>query len=98
LGVKVELYQPDFKSELVKVIDQLKVKAIIMGNRSTDPWSQNLQPICASSPGWPEFTRVFPILDWSYHEVWAYLLLFRLDYCSLYDAGYTSLGEMHNSV
>lgn len=96
--MKVELFQPDFKSELVKVIDQLKVKAIIMGNRCTDPWSQNLTPICASSPGWPEFTRVFPILDWTYHEVWAYLLYFKYDYCSLYNEGFTSLGETHNSV
>jgi FAD synthetase len=68
-----------------------------MGNRRTDPWSQNLDYICPSSQGWPSFTRVFPILDWNYHEVWQYLKSYELIYCVLYDQGYTSLGEIHNS-
>jgi len=68
-----------------------------MGNRRTDPWSQNLSAICPSSQGWPIFTRVFPILDWSYSDVWGFLKEFDLTYCSLYDQGYTSLGEIHNS-
>tara|TARA_B110000285_G_C14665715_1_gene398061 strand:- start:247 stop:453 length:207 start_codon:yes stop_codon:yes gene_type:complete len=68
-----------------------------MGNRRTDPYSQNLEHICESSAGWPEFVRVFPILDWSYTEVWGYLKQYNLIYCVLYDQGYTSLGEIHNS-
>ena len=68
-----------------------------MGNRSTDPWSDKLQPMCKSSEGWPDFIRVFPILDWSYHDVWTFLKALDLSYCSLYDVGFTSLGEKHNS-
>lgn len=68
-----------------------------MGNRRSDPWSRDLEAFCKSSPGWPEFTRVFPILDWSYAEVWAFLRRFELPYCALYDEGYTSLGEMDNT-
>lgn len=69
-----------------------------MGNRRSDPWSRDLDPICKSSPGWPEFSRVFPILDWSYKNVWEFLRIFELPYCRLYDQGYTSLGEKNNSI
>jgi len=68
-----------------------------MGNRSTDPWSNDLQPFTDSSVGWPSFMRVFPILQWDYCAVWRFLRLFDLPYCSLYDKGFTSLGEKNNS-
>ena len=69
-----------------------------MGNRRSDPWSESLTSISTSSPGWPEFTRVFPILDWDYETVWAFMRKFDLPYCPLYDLGYTSLGETTNTI
>ena len=68
-----------------------------MGNRRTDPWSSNLEPFTKSSQGWPDFMRIFPILDWDYQQVWQFLRVFNLPYCVLYDQGFTSLGEKHNS-
>jgi FAD synthetase len=68
-----------------------------MGNRLTDPYSSKLSPIEASSPGWPEFIRIFPVLAWDYTGVWHFLREFNLPYCCLYDRGFTSLGEKHNS-
>ena len=56
-----------------------------MGNRRTDPWSDKLETICKSSEGWPQFMRVFPILDWDYHDVWNYLRAGDKIYCKLYD-------------
>lgn len=91
------LFGPDFKSELQKLMDMHSVKAIIMGNRLTDPYSANLNSIEPSSPGWPQFIRVFPILNWDYSTIWQFLRTFNLPYCSLYDQGFTSLGEVHNS-
>lgn len=41
--------------------------------------------------------RIFPILDWDYCAVWKFLRAFDLPYCSLYDEGFTSLGEINNS-
>ena len=96
-GIRVQLYSADFKREVQRVIDEDGVKAIIMGNRRTDPWSADLQPFTESSEGWPSFMRVFPILDWDYQTVWSFLRSFELPYCSLYDQGFTSLGEKHNS-
>lgn len=68
-----------------------------MGNRRSDPWSRDLEVICKSSAGWPDFYRVFPILDWTYQTVWHFLRSFEMPYCSLYDQGYTSLGEIDNT-
>lgn len=48
--------------------------------------------------GWPEFTRVHPLLNWSYEDIWDYIQQNRLAYCSLYDKGYTSLGDSDNTV
>ncbi|KAI7844692.1 hypothetical protein COHA_001780 [Chlorella ohadii] len=57
-----------------------------------DPNAADQETFCPSSPGWPPFMRVNPILDWSYHD------LAKVPYCSLYDQGYTSLGSVHNTV
>jgi hypothetical protein len=40
---------------------------------SGDPNAEGQEYFCPSSPGWPPFMRVNPVLDWTYHDVWAFL-------------------------
>lgn len=69
-----------------------------MGQRRGDPWTDNMEYFTLSTPGWPEFTRVNPALDWKYGDVWRFLRGSELPYCCLYDQGYTSLGEQGDTA
>ena len=73
--------------------------AFVLGTRSDDP-NAGSQGKFAPSSEWMgvPFMRVNPILDWTYGHVWHLLRLFKLPYCSLYDKGYTSLGNMKDTV
>jgi 3'-phosphoadenosine 5'-phosphosulfate sulfotransferase (PAPS reductase)/FAD synthetase len=73
-------------------------KAIFIGTRIGDPNAVGQEQFSPSSPGWPPFMRVNPILDWSYRDVWSFLLTCKVKYCSLYDQGYTSIGSIHDTV
>lgn len=73
-------------------------KCIIVGVRSSDPYSSGLATEQYTDPDWPRFIRIHPILDWNYAQVWEFLIGCNLDYCSLYDEGYTSLGGTSNTI
>jgi 3'-phosphoadenosine 5'-phosphosulfate sulfotransferase (PAPS reductase)/FAD synthetase len=69
----------------------------LLGRRG-DPNAEGQEVFCPSSRGWPPFLRVNPILDWTYHDVWAFLRVTRAHYCTLYDRGYTSVGSTLNTA
>lgn len=73
------------------------VKAIIMGLRKGDPYSDKALYFDPSTKGWPNFMRINPILDWTYENIWEFLIKAKLSYCKLYDYGYTSLGNTNNT-
>ncbi|CAI9097958.1 OLC1v1034485C2 [Oldenlandia corymbosa var. corymbosa] len=97
-GLQMEIIRLDFKSGLEALLKAKPIRAIFLGVRIGDPTAVGQEQFSPSSPGWPPFMRVNPILDWSYRDVWAFLLTCKVQYCSLYDKGYTSIGSIHDTV
>ncbi|QDZ19456.1 putative phosphoadenosine phosphosulfate reductase [Chloropicon primus] len=91
LGLGVKWMDGSFKDGLDTLV-RGGVRAIVIGTRQSDPNAKGQDVFCPSSEGWPPFMRVNPILDWTYADVWSFLLLIKAKYCVLYDQGYTSLG------
>ncbi|KAF0751481.1 FAD synthase-like [Aphis craccivora] len=71
--------------------------ASIIGTRQSDTGSRKLQFFQKTDPGWPVLVRVQPLLHWNYDNIWSFLRQFSIPYCSLYDKGYTSLGNKSKS-
>ncbi|KAM5559730.1 hypothetical protein ABKV19_021088 [Rosa sericea] len=97
-GLQLDIIRSDFKSGLEALLKAKPIRAIFLGVRMGDPTAVGQEQFSPSSPGWPPFMRVNPILDWSYRDVWAFLLTSKVQYCSLYDQGYTSIGSIHDTV
>jgi len=91
-GLNLNTLPPLSLSILQRQVDELSIKAIFMGTRSTDPRSATLKDFSPTDPGWPQIMRVNPILEWDYDDVWNFILAMKVPYCALYDRGYTSIG------
>lgn len=98
-NLKLVRVERPMKRALEKFLsDNKHLKACLIGTRRRDPGSENLKPFAMTDQAWPEVMRVSPILDWTYDQVWKFLLDHKVPYCSLYDQGYTSLGNKSNTV
>lgn len=94
-----EIHEPSIKTGLDRVHSMYPdVEAIFLGVRATDPFCARLGHFQSTDKGWAPLVRVSPILQWSYGAVWAYLRSLNVPYCSLYDAGYTSLGKRSETI
>ncbi|TYZ57618.1 hypothetical protein PybrP1_007400 [[Pythium] brassicae (nom. inval.)] len=97
-ALSCHVYKCSFVEGVQDVLDKLHVKGIYMGVRGGDPHTEDLEHYAPSTPGWPAFLRINPILRWTYADVWRFLRECGLDYCELYDHGYTSLGNIYDTV
>ncbi|CAK9230113.1 unnamed protein product [Sphagnum troendelagicum] len=94
----MEVVRLEFKAGIDALHKEKPIRAIVLGTRMGDPNTVGLGEFAPSSPGWPPFMRVNPILDWTYRDVWAFILACKLPYCRLYDQGYTSIGKLHDTL
>ncbi|EME40961.1 hypothetical protein DOTSEDRAFT_157982 [Dothistroma septosporum NZE10] len=73
------------------------VRAIFVGTRRNDPHGAKLTYFDRTDHGWPDFMRIHPVIDWQYREIWSFIKELDVEYCELYDRGYTSLGGMDDT-
>ncbi|KAL2222284.1 hypothetical protein M432DRAFT_216824 [Thermoascus aurantiacus ATCC 26904] len=73
------------------------IRAIFVGTRRTDPHGATLSHFDRTDRGWPDFVRIHPVIDWRYAEIWAFIRHLGVEYCELYDQGYTSLGGTNDT-
>ncbi|KAL2822986.1 FAD synthetase [Aspergillus granulosus] len=78
--------------------DNPNTKAIFIGTRRSDPYGERLKFFSPTDGGWPEFMRIHSVVEWRYAEIWAFTKALDLDYCCLYDEGYTSLGGVKDTL
>jgi len=92
-SMKLMKFSGGVKDILKHLVEKENLKAVIMGNRHSDPGSNELTAFTTSSNDWPTFMRIFPILNWELKDIWDIYLAFELDMCVLYNRGYASLGK-----
>nr|XP_045626132.1 FAD synthase-like [Procambarus clarkii] len=94
-----EILPGPMKVALFKLLEKRpKIKAVIMGTRQGDPYSDTLEFFSPTDKDWPPMMRVSAILNWKYNNVWDFIRGLYLPYCNLYDRGYTSLGSQDNTL
>ncbi|KAL5594108.1 hypothetical protein BROUX41_001156 [Berkeleyomyces rouxiae] len=74
-----------------------QLRAVFVGTRRTDPHGAQLSFFDETDGDWPRFMRIHPIIDWHYTEIWSFLRELGVEYCELYDQGYTSLGGVNDT-
>lgn len=98
-GIEIRTMKGGIKTILQQICDENPdIKACLMGSRRTDPYCNHLQLMQETDSGWPKLMRISPLLDWNCTDIWDYIQSNEVHYCSLYDRGYTSIGDRTNTI
>lgn len=87
----------DMKDAIHNLVKNQGITHAFTGIRFTDPYGSKTALTQKTDSDWPQITLVNPLLNWSYEDIWSYILNHNLEYCHLYDQGYTSLGQINNT-
>lgn len=85
------------------LVKQNNIQSIVMGTRKDDmksPADANQIALTlhqASTYPFPKFMRIFPVFNFTYNEIWRLILSSDFDYLSLYEQGFTSIGNKENT-
>lgn len=80
-NLNYEVYNCSYKEGMKDMTERKGIKAIVMGVRKGDPYTETAEYFTPSSPDWPSFMRVYPLLNWKYSEgflLTSYLFTFLL--------------------
>ncbi|XP_058059578.1 FAD synthase-like [Anopheles bellator] len=98
-GISIATVTGSIKTALEAICQEdRQIKACIMGSRKTDPYCERLEPFKETDEGWPKLMRINPLLEWTCDDIWSYIRDHNVPYCSLYDQGYTSIGDRTNTI
>ncbi|XP_052889635.1 FAD synthase-like [Anopheles moucheti] len=98
-GITISTVDGGIKAALEVICqDDPQLKACIMGSRRSDPHCERLAPLQETDPGWPPLMRINPLLEWTCEDIWCYIREHNVPYCTLYDRGYTSIGDRTNTI
>lgn len=63
-----------------------QIEIYILGTRRTDPYSNQLEMMTRMdvNEGWPDNIRFMPIIDWSYRDIWDFIIEADIPVCDLY--------------
>ncbi|MCJ7636970.1 MAG: phosphoadenosine phosphosulfate reductase family protein [Nitrososphaeraceae archaeon] len=87
----------DMKESIRDLMDKDSITHIFTGIRHNDPYGSKTNMIQMTDKDWPQVYLVNPLIKWEYHDIWYYIFDRDLEYCKLYDQGYTSLGQIGNT-
>ena len=95
----------DLKGKLNEFFNlNINLKACFIGNRKSDLVGINNSNVDQTKffhrcdEGWPKIYRISPLLEWTNKEVWDYILCSNVEYCCLYDRGFSSIGTKKNTI
>jgi len=97
LGLTNIIKTHDMKDTIKALVNDYQITHVFTGIRSTDPYGKKTSLIQKTDSDWPQVLLVNPLIDWTYHDIWIYIFDRDLEYCELYDQGYTSLGQIGNT-